>query len=94
MNWEAIAAIAEALGAIAVVATLVYLSSQLRQNTATVRSNSATAHTQAVQAFTLAIAQDARDICSVMAGCDLTLPQSPEYECGATFLLLPTLEAG
>jgi hypothetical protein len=59
MNWDAVGAIAEGLGAVAVVATLVYLSVQLRQNTATVRSNSATAHTQAVQTFTLAIAQDA-----------------------------------
>ena len=33
MNWEAIGAIGEIIGAIAVVITLVYLSSQLRQNT-------------------------------------------------------------
>ena len=33
MNWEAIGAFAEAVGAIAVLVTLVYLSIQLRQNT-------------------------------------------------------------
>jgi len=38
MNWDAIGAIAETLGAVAVVATLVYLSSQLRQNTAAMRA--------------------------------------------------------
>ena len=31
MNWEAIGAIGETLGAIAVIATLVYLASQIRQ---------------------------------------------------------------
>jgi hypothetical protein len=33
MNWEAIGAVGEILGALAVVATLVYLSVQIRQNT-------------------------------------------------------------
>ena len=33
MNWEAIGAIAETLGAIGVIATLVYLALQIRQNT-------------------------------------------------------------
>jgi hypothetical protein len=32
MNWEALGAIAEALGAVGVIATLVYLASQIRQN--------------------------------------------------------------
>lgn len=33
MNWQAIAAVAEAVGAIAVVASLLYLAVQVRQNT-------------------------------------------------------------
>jgi hypothetical protein len=33
MNWDAIGAIAETLGALGVIATLVYLTSQIRQNT-------------------------------------------------------------
>lgn len=37
MNWEAIGAIGEAVGAAGVIATLVYLSLQIRQNTNTVR---------------------------------------------------------
>ena len=40
MNWEAIGAIAEALGAAGVVVTLVYLASQIRANTAAVRAES------------------------------------------------------
>ena len=33
MNWEALGAIAETLGAIGVIATLVYLATQIRNNT-------------------------------------------------------------
>ena len=33
MNWEAIGAVGEVLGAVAVVLTLIYLSLQIRQNT-------------------------------------------------------------
>jgi hypothetical protein len=33
MNWDAIGAIGEVLGAIAVVVTLIYLGVQIRQNT-------------------------------------------------------------
>jgi hypothetical protein len=35
MNWDALGALSESLGAIAVVATLIYLSKQIRQNTLT-----------------------------------------------------------
>lgn len=37
MNWEAISAIAEVLGAVAVVASLVYVGRQVAQNTAMMR---------------------------------------------------------
>lgn len=39
MNWEAIGAVGEVVGAIAVVATLVYLTIQLRQNTQSVQNS-------------------------------------------------------
>jgi hypothetical protein len=39
MNWDAIAALAELLGAIAVLASLVYLAAQVRQNTQMVKSS-------------------------------------------------------
>ncbi len=38
MNWDAVGAIAELLGATAVVASLVYVAVQIRQNTRTVRA--------------------------------------------------------
>ena len=37
MNWDALSAIAESIGAIGVIVTLVYLSMQIRQNTAMMR---------------------------------------------------------
>ena len=38
MNWDAIGAVGELVGAIAVVVTLIYLASQLRQNTKALKS--------------------------------------------------------
>ena len=43
MNWEAIGAVGEVLGAIGVIVTLGYLAAQIRQNTRTVRSATAQA---------------------------------------------------
>ncbi len=38
MNWDAVGAIGEVLGAIGVIVTLIYLAGQLRQNTKELRS--------------------------------------------------------
>ena len=49
MNWNAISAIADAIGAVAVVVTLAYLAVQIRQNTRAIRGStldSITAHQQ------------------------------------------------
>jgi hypothetical protein len=40
MNWDAIGAIGEIVGALAVLATLIYLAIQVRQNSEQVRQNS------------------------------------------------------
>ena len=39
MNWEAIGAIGEVIGAVGVIATLGYLAVQIRQNTSSVRAS-------------------------------------------------------
>ena len=39
MNWDAIGAVGEILGAIAVLATLIYLARQIRQNTEEMRAS-------------------------------------------------------
>ena len=38
MNWEAIGAVGEILGALAVFASLIYLARQIRQNTQMMKS--------------------------------------------------------
>ena len=45
MNWEAIGAVGEVLGAFAVVLTLVYLAVQIRQNTSSTRASTYSATT-------------------------------------------------
>ena len=40
MNWEAIAAVGEVLGALGVLASLVYLASQIRDNTRSLQAAS------------------------------------------------------
>lgn len=50
MNWEAIGAMGEIVGALAVIATLIYLAIQIRQNTRAVR---ATALDSSIQAASL-----------------------------------------
>jgi hypothetical protein len=66
MNWDAIGAIAELLGAIGVIASLVYLATQIRQNTATVRASGSVAHSGLNDTFTVMLAQDdvSRDVWS------------------------------
>jgi len=49
VNWEAVGAIGEVLGALAVIATLLYLALQIRQNTKAIRGatlNAITEHKQ------------------------------------------------
>lgn len=41
MNWDAIAAIAEGLGAVGVIATVIYLAFQIRQNTQSIQGSTA-----------------------------------------------------
>jgi hypothetical protein len=48
MNWEAIGAIGEILGAVVVVATLFYLSNQLRQNANALQRNNEYAHNESI----------------------------------------------
>jgi putative salt-induced outer membrane protein YdiY len=58
MNWDAIGAIAEVLGALAVFLTLVYLALQIRQNTKAVRSSAVDASINSVMSVRGMMAQD------------------------------------
>jgi hypothetical protein len=56
MNWEAIGAIAEALGAIGVIGTVVYIALQIRQNSEVVQGSTEQAlMSQEMAFYTLAI---------------------------------------
>jgi len=59
MNWEAIGAVGEAVGAIAVVVTLAYLAMQIRRNTGATRAASHLAVIEALNQGNLAQARDA-----------------------------------
>ena len=51
MNWEAIGAVGEILGAIAVIATLIYVATQVKDSARAARSAAVTDATSAMQAF-------------------------------------------
>lgn len=85
MNWDAIGAIGEIVGAIAVVITLVYLAAQIRSNTRTTTANASFQATHSWAEVTHSLAQLPNDQFGAImkmlkadtAGTDLT-PE--EYE--------------
>jgi len=58
MNWEAVGATGEIIGALVVFLTLVYLALQIRQNTHATRATSHHAVTDALNQLNLTVAQD------------------------------------
>lgn len=58
MNWEAVGAVGEIVGAAAVVVTLVYLAGQVRQATRATQAASFQAASALEQEFLLAVGQD------------------------------------
>ena len=62
MNWEALGAIGELIGAVAVMATLIYLAIQIRQNTQQQEKNELSSQAAAVNASAEALRDARRDI--------------------------------
>ena len=58
INWDAIGAISEALGALGVIFTLVYLIRQINQNTAATRSSAAASYSQASMSIANLLSRD------------------------------------
>jgi len=56
MNWEAVSAVGEILGAIAVLVTLIYLATQIRQHTLATRAVTNSAYAEAGRELNLAVA--------------------------------------
>lgn len=59
MNWEAVGAVAELVGAIAVVLTLAYLAVQIRQNSRLIESSLAESHVSAANEVSRILASEA-----------------------------------
>jgi hypothetical protein len=59
MNWNAIGAIAELIGALAVVATLLYLATQIRQNVVSLRNSGAWAINEGLAVLNGRVSTDA-----------------------------------
>jgi hypothetical protein len=59
LNWDALGAIAESVGAIGVIATLLYLAAQIRANTRSVRASTYQETERGGREVNLALAQDA-----------------------------------
>ena len=58
MNWDAIGAISETLGAIGVIVTLFYLGTQIRQNSRLLRASTSSVTAAGINTTTSLIAQD------------------------------------
>ena len=58
MNWSAISAVAEALGAIGVVVTLLYISRQVRENTRSIRRSTTHDALRSIAEFNQFVASD------------------------------------
>ncbi len=69
MNWDALAAISETIGAIAVIVTLAYLAVQIRQNTRAMQTASHHAITDSLNLGNIAVAQDAELAQIWVTGC-------------------------
>jgi hypothetical protein len=57
LNWEALGALAESVGAVGIIATLIYLAAEIRRNTRTVRSAAAQASSASAQARLIALSR-------------------------------------
>ena len=62
MNWEAIGAIGELLGAVGVIATLGYLAFQIRQNTQQLAQNELSSRASALNASANALRENRRSV--------------------------------
>lgn len=78
MNWDAIGAIGEILGAIAVIGTLIYLAAQVRQNIASVKTATYESMMAGVTDINLAVAGNP-EVASIMLRASAD-PDSLDYE--------------
>ena len=78
MNWDAIGAVAETLGAIGVIATLAYLAVQIRQNSRELSSSSRRATQSSIFAQNLQAAENPELVALLMKGMNNYSELAPE----------------
>jgi hypothetical protein len=86
MNWDAIGAVGEIVGAVAVIATLVYLAIQIRDSARASRSAAVTDATTAMQAFYQELGSNPQSSQLFLNG--LTKPDSLSREDEFQYLML------
>lgn len=77
MNWEAVSAISEIIGAIAVVVSLIYVAAQIRQNTKMMRSGAKQSLTETSQNLIYKAIDNPADWVKLVNGGQ---PESPEQD--------------
>ena len=87
MNWDAIGAVGEILGAVAVLFTLIYLARQIKQNTQEVRSSNYHAITGSFNAINMIVAQNAELARVFKLGNDSFSSMSEEEQTQYNFLM-------
>ena len=86
MNWDALAAIAEALGAIGVVASLIYVGYQVRETRKAVRAATAQARTDlGVQLITSRYTSDIAELLEKSALTDTELSAAEAFKLNSFF---------
>ena len=94
MNWEAIGAIGEVVGAAGVIITLGYLAIQIRQNTASHRASTYQAMTEASASFNDLLASNADLARILLTGANDLRSLAPEERYRFGFALLAVLRRG
>ena len=79
MNWEALGAIAEAVGAFGVIATLVYLAIQIRANTAALSAQARHSISEMALQITMFRAENAEQYARLGAG-EASSPADHEFQ--------------
>ena len=75
MNWEAISAISDIIGAVAVVISLIYVAAQIRQNTKMMRSGAKQSLTESTQGVIYAAMENADEFVKLMSGAEAASPE-------------------
>ena len=88
MNWEAVSAISEIIGAIAVVISLVYVATQIRQNTKLMRSTAKQSLTETTQGLIYKMVDYSGEWLKLTTG---EMPSTPEEDSRMSLLVRATL---